>query len=135
MSGYAEGHWPMYGGPLAHLALPTGTRDPCSNVTCSFGSTCVPSADGLTATCLCPATCLGAPERPVCGSDGSDYPSECQLLRQACAHQENVFKKFDGPCGERCPACVARPPSVCAHNWQCPDLHLPAPRPLPGLPQ
>lgn len=77
---------------------PCGTRDPCSNVTCSFGSTCVPSADGLTATCLCPATCLGAPERPVCGSDGSDYPSECQLLRQACAHQENVFKKFDGPC-------------------------------------
>ncbi|OWK08383.1 hypothetical protein Celaphus_00011080 [Cervus elaphus hippelaphus] len=77
---------------------PCGTRDPCSNVTCSFGSTCVPSADGLTATCLCPATCLGAPKGPVCGSDGSDYPSECQLLRQACAHQENVFKKFDGPC-------------------------------------
>ncbi|XP_010848538.1 PREDICTED: agrin [Bison bison bison] len=77
---------------------PCGTRDPCSNVTCSFGSTCVPSADGLTATCLCPATCLGAPEGPVCGSDGSDYPSECQLLRHACAHQENIFKKFDGPC-------------------------------------
>ncbi|KAB0399504.1 hypothetical protein E2I00_015817 [Balaenoptera physalus] len=64
----------------------------------SFGSTCARSADGLTATCLCPATCLGAPEGPVCGSDGTDYPSECQLLRQACAHQENVFKKFDGPC-------------------------------------
>ncbi|XP_057412484.1 agrin isoform X1 [Balaenoptera acutorostrata] len=77
---------------------PCGTRDPCSNVTCSFGSTCARSADGLTATCLCPATCLGAPEGPVCGSDGTDYPSECQLLRQACAHQENVFKKFDGPC-------------------------------------
>ncbi|XP_024616033.1 agrin [Neophocaena asiaeorientalis asiaeorientalis] len=77
---------------------PDGTRDPCSNVTCSFGSTCARSADGLTATCLCPATCLGAPGGPVCGSDGTDYPSECQLLRQACAHQENVFKKFDGPC-------------------------------------
>ncbi|MBV99323.1 Agrin, partial [Eschrichtius robustus] len=77
---------------------PCGTRDPCSNVTCSFGSTCARSADGLTATCLCPATCLGAPEGPVCGSDGTDYPSECQLLQQACAHQENVFKKFDGPC-------------------------------------
>uniref|UniRef100_I3LGD9 Agrin n=1 Tax=Sus scrofa TaxID=9823 RepID=I3LGD9_PIG len=77
---------------------PCGMRDPCSNITCSFGSTCARSSDGLTATCLCPATCLGAPESPVCGSDGTDYPSECQLLRHACARQENVFKKFDGPC-------------------------------------
>ncbi|KAB1268253.1 Agrin [Camelus dromedarius] len=77
---------------------PCGTRDPCSNVTCSFGSTCARSADGLTATCLCPATCQGTPEGPVCGSDGTDYPSECQLLRRACARQEDIFKKFDGPC-------------------------------------
>lgn len=69
-------------------------------MTCSFGSTCTRSADGQTATCLCPATCRGAPGGPVCGSDGADYPSECQLLRQACARQENIFKKFDGPCGE-----------------------------------
>ncbi|XP_072831807.1 agrin isoform X2 [Vicugna pacos] len=77
---------------------PCGTRDPCSSVTCSFGSTCARSADGLTATCLCPATCQGTPEGPVCGSDGTDYPSECQLLRRACARQEDIFKKFDGPC-------------------------------------
>ncbi|XP_047726297.1 agrin isoform X3 [Prionailurus viverrinus] len=77
---------------------PCGSRDPCSNVTCSFGSTCVRSADGQTATCLCPATCRGPPDGPVCGSDGADYPSECQLLRHACARQENIFKKFDGPC-------------------------------------
>ncbi|KAM5126571.1 LOW QUALITY PROTEIN: agrin-like [Callospermophilus lateralis] len=31
-----------------------------------------------------------------------DYPGECQLLRQACARQENIFRKFDSPCGE-CP--------------------------------
>eukprot|EP00071_Canis_lupus_P005900 XP_005620419.1 agrin isoform X4 [Canis lupus familiaris] len=77
---------------------PCGSRDPCSNVTCSFGSTCVRSADGQTATCLCPATCRGPPEGPVCGSDGADYPSECQLLRLACTRQENIVKKFDGPC-------------------------------------
>ncbi|XP_036738492.2 agrin isoform X2 [Manis pentadactyla] len=77
---------------------PCGSRDPCSNVTCSFGSTCARSADGQTATCLCPATCPGAPEGPVCGSDGADYPGECQLLRHACARQENIFKKFNGPC-------------------------------------
>lgn len=88
-------------------APPTGSRDPCSNVTCSFGSTCAPSADGQTATCLCPATCRGAPQSPVCGSDGVDYPSECQLLRRACSRQENIFKKFEGRCGELCPVHTA----------------------------
>ncbi|KAK2105579.1 hypothetical protein P7K49_015093 [Saguinus oedipus] len=88
---------------------PCGSRDPCSNVTCSFGSTCARSADGLTASCLCPETCRGAPEGTVCGSDGSDYPGECQLLRRACARQENVYKKFDGPCGERCGGRTSRP--------------------------
>lgn len=80
---------------------PTGSRDPCANVTCSFGSTCVPSADGQTASCLCPTTCFGAPDGTVCGSDGVDYPSECQLLRHACANQEHIFKKFSGPCGKQ----------------------------------
>lgn len=92
-------------GLLASMTLPpspTGSQDPCSNVTCSFGSTCARSADGQMATCLCPTTCQGAPQGPVCGSDGIDYPSECQLLRSACARQKNIFKKFDGPCGERC---------------------------------
>ncbi|XP_006886016.1 PREDICTED: LOW QUALITY PROTEIN: agrin [Elephantulus edwardii] len=77
---------------------PCGSRDPCSNVTCSFGSTCAHSADGQTAVCLCPTSCPGTSEGTVCGSDGTDYPSECQLLRRACARQENLFKKFDGPC-------------------------------------
>lgn len=50
----------------------------------------------------------------MCGSDGADYASECQLLSRACARQENIFKKFDGPCGERrpgagwCQLCVRR---------------------------
>uniref|UniRef100_A0A8C3WLB2 Agrin n=1 Tax=Catagonus wagneri TaxID=51154 RepID=A0A8C3WLB2_9CETA len=96
-------------------AAPTGTRDPCANVTCSFGSTCARSLDGLTATCLCPATCLGAPEGLVCGSDGTDYPSECQLLRHACARQENVFKKFDGPC-DPCQGALDDPSRVCRVN-------------------
>ncbi|XP_016077395.1 PREDICTED: agrin-like isoform X3 [Miniopterus natalensis] len=91
---------------------PCGPRDPCSNVTCSFGSTCVRSADGQTATCLCPATCRGAPEGPVCGSDGADYPGECQLLRRACARQENISKKFDGPC-DPCQGILSDPSRIC----------------------
>ncbi|XP_060055805.1 agrin isoform X3 [Erinaceus europaeus] len=91
---------------------PCGSRDPCSNVTCSFGSTCARSADGQTATCLCPATCRGVLEATVCGSDGANYPSECQLLRRACAHQENIFKKFDGPC-DPCQGARQDPSRLC----------------------
>uniref|UniRef100_A0A8C0VJ11 Agrin n=1 Tax=Cyanistes caeruleus TaxID=156563 RepID=A0A8C0VJ11_CYACU len=79
---------------------PCGSKDPCAEVTCSFGSTCVPSPDGQAAKCVCPSSCGGVPESPVCGSDGRDYRSLCHLNKHACDKQENVFKKFDGPCGE-----------------------------------
>lgn len=108
----------------------TGSRDPCSNVTCSFGSTCAPSADGQTASCLCPTSCHGAPEGTVCGSDGMDYPGECQLLRRACARQENIFKKFDGPCGE-CPPMWGSSPRTCRQPLT--PAHLP-PDPCQGAP-
>ncbi|XP_010003562.1 PREDICTED: agrin [Chaetura pelagica] len=77
---------------------PCGSKDPCAEVTCSFGSTCVLSADGQSAKCVCPSSCSAAPEGTVCGSDGKDYPSLCHLNKHACDKQENVFKKFDGPC-------------------------------------
>ncbi|KAJ7306392.1 hypothetical protein JRQ81_009738 [Phrynocephalus forsythii] len=75
-----------------------GSKDPCAEVTCSFGSTCARSTDGLSAKCICPTSCSGVPENTVCGSDGKDYRSECHLNRHACDKQENIFKKFDGPC-------------------------------------
>uniref|UniRef100_A0A8C8SKM8 Agrin n=1 Tax=Pelusios castaneus TaxID=367368 RepID=A0A8C8SKM8_9SAUR len=75
-----------------------GSKDPCSEVTCSFGSTCARSTDGQSAKCICPSSCSGAAQSTVCGSDGKDYRSECQLHKHACDKQENIFKKFDGPC-------------------------------------
>ncbi|XP_072011994.1 agrin isoform X5 [Engystomops pustulosus] len=77
---------------------PCGSRDPCASVSCSYGSTCVRSADGQTAKCVCPTTCAGIPENVVCGSDGKDYRNECALNKQACDNQENLYKKFEGPC-------------------------------------
>ncbi|GAB1289362.1 Agrin [Apodemus speciosus] len=115
---------------------PCGSRDPCANVTCSFGSTCVPSADGQTASCLCPTTCSGAPDGTVCGSDGVDYPSECQLLRHACANQEHIFKKFNGPC-DPCQGSMSdlnhicrvnprtRHPEMLLRPENCPAQHTP----------
>ncbi|XP_012920570.1 agrin isoform X1 [Heterocephalus glaber] len=115
---------------------PCGSRDPCANVTCSFGSTCALLADGQTATCLCPVTCHGAPEGTVCGTDGTDYPSECQLLRHACARQENISKKFDGPCdpcqgalADRSRICRVNPrtrrPEMLLRPGSCPPRHSP----------
>lgn len=54
----------------------------------------------------------------MCGSDGIDYPNECQLLRHACARQEHIFKKFNGPCGKQalCVASLIRGSSVCTDN-------------------
>ncbi|KAM5248760.1 agrin [Ctenodactylus gundi] len=115
---------------------PCGSRDPCANVTCSFGSTCVRSPDGQMASCLCPATCLGAAEDTVCGSDGANYPGECQLLRHACERQEDIFKKFDGPC-DPCQAALVDLSRVCRVNprtrrpemllrpERCPPRHSP----------
>jgi len=104
------------------LLSPAGSKDPCAEVTCSFGSTCVRSADGQSATCACPAACGGVPERAVCGSDGKDYRSECDLNKHACDKQENVFKKFDGPCGEsialkKVSSCVEGRPVGNGEGW------------------
>ncbi|NXB18675.1 AGRIN protein, partial [Rhagologus leucostigma] len=94
---------------------PCGSKDPCAEVTCSFGSTCVPSPDGQAAKCVCPASCSGVPESPVCGSDGRDYRSQCHLNKHACDKQENVFKKFDGPC-DPCKSVLTDPNRVCRVN-------------------
>ncbi|XP_069893156.1 agrin isoform X3 [Dipodomys merriami] len=91
---------------------PCGSPDPCANVTCSFGGTCARSPDGRSASCVCPATCPGVPGGTVCGSDGVNYPSECQLLRHACTRQEHIFRKFNGPC-DPCQGTPADPSRLC----------------------
>uniref|UniRef100_UPI00358F0C2B agrin isoform X2 n=1 Tax=Myxine glutinosa TaxID=7769 RepID=UPI00358F0C2B len=83
---------------LAYTAC--GFRDPCKNTTCSFGSICISSSDRLSAKCVCPRSCVRSPPgtTPVCGSDGRDYASECELNLYSCSQHVNVQKKFNGPC-------------------------------------
>uniref|UniRef100_A0A7M4E3Z4 Agrin n=1 Tax=Crocodylus porosus TaxID=8502 RepID=A0A7M4E3Z4_CROPO len=94
---------------------PCGSKDPCAEVTCSFGSTCARSTDGQSAKCICPSSCRGVAEGTVCGSDGKDYHSECELNKHACDTQQNVFKKFDGPC-DPCKNAVNDLSRVCRVN-------------------
>ncbi|XP_073327034.1 agrin-like [Pagrus major] len=77
---------------------PCSLKDPCTEVTCSYGSTCVQSSDGLSAKCMCPLGCEGKAEKTVCGSDGKDYRNECELHQHACKNQKNIRVQYQGPC-------------------------------------
>uniref|UniRef100_A0A8C2BKC9 Agrin n=1 Tax=Cyprinus carpio TaxID=7962 RepID=A0A8C2BKC9_CYPCA len=84
----------MRRGPCGKSTL----KDPCSDVTCSFGSTCIQSSDGLSAKCMCPLSCENVPKNVVCGSDGLDYQSECELNMKACDAQKNIRVHHQGRC-------------------------------------
>ncbi|XP_016340249.1 agrin isoform X5 [Sinocyclocheilus anshuiensis] len=77
---------------------PCALKDPCSEVSCSFGSTCIQSSDGLSAKCMCPLSCENVPKYVVCGNDGLDYQSECELNMKACATQKNIRVHHQGRC-------------------------------------
>ncbi|XP_072773349.1 agrin isoform X2 [Taeniopygia guttata] len=94
---------------------PCGSKDPCAEVTCSFGSSCVPSPDGQAAKCVCPSSCGGVAESPVCGSDGRDYRSLCHLQKHACDAQQDLAKQFNGPC-DPCQGVPSEPGRVCRVN-------------------
>lgn len=85
--------------------IPVALKDPCTEVTCSYGSTCVQSTNGLSAKCMCPLGCVGKAEQTVCGSDGEDYRNECELLQHACKSQKNIRVQYQGRCGELYPQC------------------------------
>uniref|UniRef100_A0A8C7JPP4 Agrin n=1 Tax=Oncorhynchus kisutch TaxID=8019 RepID=A0A8C7JPP4_ONCKI len=77
---------------------PCALKDPCSEVICSYGSTCIQSSDGLSAKCMCPLSCEGKPEQVMCGSDGQDYRNECELHKQACHTKKNIRLQRQGSC-------------------------------------
>ncbi|XP_067139289.1 agrin-like isoform X1 [Centruroides vittatus] len=91
---------------------PCDMKDPCQTKECNYGAQCRPSLDGRTAECVCPAKCAtygdSRGSRPVCGTDGKDYPNVCELRRTACREMRNVQVKFQGRCdpceGVECPA-------------------------------
>lgn len=79
-------------------------RDPCEEKECHFGAECQPSLDGRSAECLCPAQCATYGEssrsRPVCGTDGKDYPNVCEMRRTSCLEMRPINVRYKGNCGK-----------------------------------
>lgn len=92
---------------------PAALKDPCTEVTCSYGSTCVQSSDGLSAKCMCPLGCEGKAEQTVCGSDGKDYRNECELHQHACKNQKNIRVQYQGHCGKSVTHDRLKPFTIC----------------------
>ncbi|KAG8184137.1 hypothetical protein JTE90_008916 [Oedothorax gibbosus] len=92
--------------------FPSDVPDPCLDKQCHFGAQCRTSPDGQTAECVCPEKCAtygdSRGSRPVCGTDGQDYPNVCHLQRAACKTKKEIEVKFQGLCdpceGVECPA-------------------------------
>ncbi|XP_022661641.1 agrin-like isoform X4 [Varroa destructor] len=109
------------------------TADPCAEKECQFGAECKVRLDGKSAECVCPERCTSYGDskgsRPVCGSDGKDYPSVCELRRTACKEMREISVKYQGSCDPcqsvKCPehqVCQLdqQRNAVCQCNSQCP---------------
>ncbi|KAJ8736298.1 hypothetical protein PYW08_006954 [Mythimna loreyi] len=68
--------------------------DPCTGVSCPVGARCV--ATYGQPECRCPRSCQR--RKPVCGTDGREYPSVCHLDKHACDNQLNITIKYHGKC-------------------------------------
>lgn len=83
-----------------YFLLIIAESEPCRGVQCSWGGLC--SEEGGRPVCRCPRCPLrpSAPIRPVCGSDGRDYPSACELTKIACEQRLNATLVYNGKCGK-----------------------------------
>lgn len=70
----------------------------CKSLKCSQYQDCEINRYGI-AQCQCPTSCTKI-LKPVCGTDGKTYDSDCDLKRQACLNHRNISIRYMGTCGK-----------------------------------
>ncbi|KAH9416857.1 hypothetical protein DERP_011972 [Dermatophagoides pteronyssinus] len=68
----------------------------CKSLKCSQYQDCEINRYGI-AQCQCPTSCTKI-LKPVCGTDGKTYDSDCDLKRQACLNHRNISIRYMGTC-------------------------------------
>jgi len=107
---------------------------PCEKAGCEADEQCEVDESGMP-QCVCPGPCPPI-HRPVCGSNGRTYSSNCELARETCLSKiVSVSLMYEGACDSspacsdyRCPIggyCVENPPGypschcpVCGGEWE-----------------
>lgn len=73
---------------------------PCSSTSCRFGARC--GFEKGYPECVCPLESdCPRQDKPVCGTDGQNYPNECVLKARACLMRKDVEAEYDGHCGTK----------------------------------
>ena len=70
----------------------------CGNETCQFGARCKHNQGEGSLKCSCDFYCDQETKKPVCGSDGNTYRSECELQWRSCHLQAHILITEYAPC-------------------------------------
>lgn len=106
---------------LPHLDI---IKSKCVQSDCKFGAVCSQLTNGGGSQCKCPDECLDYREvvdymksyqlhnksnnqlmsingqQTICGDDGNQYESICQMVKIACERRKHVSIKYVGLCGK-----------------------------------
>ena len=75
-----------------------GSVERCGNETCQFGARCKHNQVEGSLKCSCDFYCDQESKKPVCGSDGNTYRSECELQWRSCHLQTHILITEYAPC-------------------------------------
>ncbi|CDW53546.1 agrin [Trichuris trichiura] len=93
------------------------TVSPCHSVNCLYGSHCKENVETKTAQCVCPENCPAREANAtVCGEDGLDYSSICEMDKRSCDLQRPIKLKMMGQCNP-CTNVTCPEYTVCKVGW------------------